>query len=273
MGSGQSLPPGEALYIQEPACCSGFKFKFSFECQSKPASLGGVPSDKWSAFQTAVDGEARQIINNEMIWLIIIPFIVISHFAEGISSMIISVLGVGVVWGASVFLTNKNKERDQSIRNLCSQFSAETGVMLEYFTAHTGVCKPKGARIVRAIIVQGGGAATIGSIAMTGTTLMSVQVPPGAQSGQTVQIQTASGPMNVVVPQGLAAGETFQVQVPAAPVPVVQATPVQATPLPTVQATAVTSPASVHPKVDEDNPNMEEAGKATSQSAKIPEAN
>jgi len=53
--------------------------------------------------------------------------------------------------------------------------------------------------------------------AQQGQQMMAVQVPEGSAAGQTLQIQSASGPMNVVIPQGVAAGQTFQVQVPTAP--------------------------------------------------------
>jgi hypothetical protein len=247
MGSGPSLPPGEALYIQEPTCCSGGKLKFQFE-YSQPASLASVPSDKWVKFQSAVHEQATQILNNEMAWLFFIPFWLLTVGVPE-SGFFLGIIGFALVLGGSFYVVNQNKQRDNQISELCTQFTAETGVALQYYQQYTGACKPKGARTVRAIIITSM-PSTIG--VATGpavTTMMSVQVPPGAQAGQTLQIQTASGPMNVIVPEGVAEGETFQVGVPAAPIPTVQATPVA------VQATQVQA-TPVQAQVDEENPNM-----------------
>lgn len=271
--SGTSLPSGEHLFIQEPQCCSGGKIKFSFQCQSQPASLAAVPSDKWSTFQSAVDEQARQIFNNEMSFLFFIPGAILSHVVPGIAGMAISIIFLVGAIGGGMFAIKKNQERDNTISNLCAQFSSETGTGLQYHTEYTGFCKPRGAQTVRVIVIMyspsAAGPATIGA------QMMSVQVPPGATAGQTLQIQTATGPMNVVIPEGVSEGQNFSVQVPAAAptvqaIPTVQATPVtvQATP---VQATPVAksgtaTPTQVSPEVDEDNPNMEVG-------AKVKEAN
>jgi len=231
------------LYIQEPACCSGFKWSFGFQ-HSKPASLSGVPSDKWSAFQSSVHDQASAIKNNEMLFLGFIPFWLLAIVVRDVG-FILSIVGFALLVGGSFMIINQNQQKDIKIKELCDQFGAETGITLQYYTQYTGFCKPKGAQTVRAIIITSSVPATIGAVvgAPVGTTMMSVQVPPGAQAGQTLQIQTASGPMNVVVPQGMAEGQSFQVHVPAGPqIPTVQATPVQA--IPTVQATPVTPEAN-----------------------------
>lgn len=211
-------------------------------------------------FKTAVDDKARQLVNNEMIWLIMIPGVILSHVVRDFG-FIFAIAFIALSFGAAKVVVDKNKVFDDEIRGLCDKFSSETGRTIQYYTQYTGLCKPKHAQTMRAIVICSSSPATIGAVVgppvATGTTTMSVQVPPGVQAGQTLQIQTASGPMNVVVPQGVAEGGTFQVQVPAAPIPTVQATPVivQAAP---VQATPVAAePSQVQPTVDEDNPNME----------------
>jgi len=160
---------------------------------------------------------------------------------------------------------NKNKQCDDNIHQLCSKFSAETGQQLTYYTAYTGFCKPKHARVCRAIVIPPPGlvGGPVGSaVAVAPAQMLSVQVPPGASAGTQLQVQTPSGPMNVVVPAGVSEGQTFQVQLPAvqptAAIVTVQATPVAPTPL--VQATPVTAaatPSQAKPDPDEDNPNLE----------------
>lgn len=257
MGNGSSIPPGEPLYIQEPACCSGFKFAFSFEC-SQPVSLSSVNANKWSEFQTAVHENAIKIKNNELLALGLIPFFLVAQVIR--EAFFLGFVGAILVIGASLYIIQQNQTHDNAIRDLCAKFSSENGIALLYHTEYTGCCKPKGAKTVRAVIIQTAGAplgAVVGP-AVAATTTMSVQVPPGAQSGQTLQIQTASGLMQVVVPQGVAEGQSFQVQVPPSQAQMVT---VQATPV-TVQATPATSTSEVTPAIDEENPNMEADPKA-----------
>jgi len=57
------------------------------------------------------------------------------------------------------------------------------------------------------------------------TQTMQIQCPAGSSAGDTLQINTASGPMQLTVPPGIGEGMSFQVQVPAAaPVSIVAAT-------------------------------------------------
>ena len=91
---------------------------------------------------------------------------------------------------------------------------------VEYRTAWTGVCKPRGARTARIIaFVPPGG------VQIPGQTIMA-QVPPGAVAGQTLQIQTPQGIQMATIPSGVSAGQTFTFTVGAPQV--VQAQVVQA---------------------------------------------
>lgn len=51
----------------------------------------------------------------------------------------------------------------------------------------------------------------------THTTTLTVQVPAGVTSGQTIQVETSWGPMKVVVPAGVSEGGCFPMQVPLPP--------------------------------------------------------
>lgn len=49
--------------------------------------------------------------------------------------------------------------------------------------------------------------------------LLTVMCPANVTPGQTIQVQTPSGPMNAVVPEGIAPGQTFIISIaPAAPI-------------------------------------------------------
>lgn len=276
MGADQSLPHGEPLYIQEPACCSGFKWRFGFEV-SQPASLSGLASNKWSEFQVAVHQNAVNIKNNELVWFACILMPIIGNAIPGYGYFISWGLFLAII-ALQMYVVKQNKIYDDAIRDLCNKFSSENGVTLQYCAQYTGMCKPKHAKTTRAIVIQSPGVAIGGvvgpAVAVASSAPISVQVPPGVTSGQTLQIQTPSGLMNVVVPDGVSEGQTFQVQVPVAPTPqivTVQATPVPVAPTPqtqvvTAQATKV-APASGAPNADEDNPNMEAPASSNSQSA------
>eukprot|EP00746_Dinoflagellata_sp_MGD_P040101 gnl/MRDRNA2_/MRDRNA2_196781_c0_seq1.p1 gnl/MRDRNA2_/MRDRNA2_196781_c0~~gnl/MRDRNA2_/MRDRNA2_196781_c0_seq1.p1 ORF type:complete len:297 (-),score=55.46 gnl/MRDRNA2_/MRDRNA2_196781_c0_seq1:57-947(-) len=270
MGVNNSHPPGEAYYVQKPECCGGCKFKCSFEVD-QPASLAAVPSSKWTAFQTEVDTNAKQIINQDMLWFILLLGMIPT---EGFPLFIIIIV---LITGASTVITQKNKKLDDNIRDLCAKFSSETGTSLQYFTQHTGCCKPKGAQVCRVILVQQapmsvGASPIVGApvgapVSTTGPQVITVQVPPDAMPGQMLQIQTASGPMNVTVPPGTGPGQTFQVQIPSvaqAQVVTVQATPVNTT------ATPVSTTAKPAEPLDEDNPNLEATKDNPQSSASTP---
>ena len=93
-------------------------------------------------------------------------------------------------------------------------------VTVEYRTAWTGFCKPKGARTARIIaFVPSGG------MQIPGQTI-TVQVPPGAVAGQTLRVPTPHGIQMATIPSGVSAGQTFTL-LPGAP-QVVQAQVVQA---------------------------------------------
>eukprot|EP00746_Dinoflagellata_sp_MGD_P033746 gnl/MRDRNA2_/MRDRNA2_180608_c0_seq1.p1 gnl/MRDRNA2_/MRDRNA2_180608_c0~~gnl/MRDRNA2_/MRDRNA2_180608_c0_seq1.p1 ORF type:complete len:333 (-),score=27.59 gnl/MRDRNA2_/MRDRNA2_180608_c0_seq1:124-1122(-) len=265
MGNFASTPPGEPLYIQDPQCCeTRFSFMFLYD---KPKSLSWVDNHAWSEFALSVDKSARRIKNPDVIMFGFLPIFFLLMFVFPIAMFVLIPVEIGI----ALYLVNQNKQFDAQITQACAEFSAKVGVNIQYCTEYTGCCKPKGARTWRAIcvpnhVVMPMGYGTPVTTAPANTTVMNVQVPEGVTSGQTIQIQTSSGPMNVVVPAGVSAGQSFQVQVPV--VPTVTATPVQATPVGTpvqvtpvaaVQPTQATTKSPDPPKTDadEDNPNNE----------------
>eukprot|EP00746_Dinoflagellata_sp_MGD_P034113 gnl/MRDRNA2_/MRDRNA2_18141_c0_seq2.p1 gnl/MRDRNA2_/MRDRNA2_18141_c0~~gnl/MRDRNA2_/MRDRNA2_18141_c0_seq2.p1 ORF type:complete len:192 (-),score=8.82 gnl/MRDRNA2_/MRDRNA2_18141_c0_seq2:67-642(-) len=167
MGTRQSLPPGQPLYIQKPAwCCSGCHCRFRFNIEAKPAMLETVPSEKWSEFQAEVNENAQELTNHEFITMIFLFPLVMLPF-----------LSTRLVWVTFVGLTPllivhnvvacRNHRYDKKIRELCEEFSYDCGVNVRYCTRCTnrfilGFCiKPSPLQTSRVIVVQSGGT-TIG---------------------------------------------------------------------------------------------------------------
>eukprot|EP00438_Fugacium_kawagutii_P004469 Skav232392 [mRNA] locus=scaffold1077:458354:463892:- [translate_table: standard] len=65
---------------------------------------------------------------------------------------------------------------------------SECLVSVEYRTAWTGVCKPRGARTARVIALVPQGSANV-----WGGASVAVTVPPGVTAGQQLQVQTPAG--------------------------------------------------------------------------------
>lgn len=152
----EPLPPGETLYIQEPACCSRLKPRMSFYVD-KPVSLEAVPSDKWDQFQSEVNHYAKQIINHELLMLCLIPIVVLSWLpsfpATNFLNTLIKCATPLVPFGGSYIVVNRNKKFDNCIRGLCAEFARESGIPMQYHTQYTGLCKNLDKFSCRAIVV------------------------------------------------------------------------------------------------------------------------
>ena len=112
-------------------------------------------------------------------------------------------------------LKGQNEKLDREIHNLCQRYSDGT-VALKYHTEFTETCKPKHAKIYRALCITPATAPTM---------QMQVTCPDTSKGGDSIQIQAPCGVMAVVVPAGVGPGGIFMVTVPA--VPMADAVPVQ----------------------------------------------
>jgi len=162
--------------------------------------------------------------------------------------------GIIILIITQVSFRNHNATVDRAIENLCRRTSTSNCQFL-YQTAWTGACKPKGARTYRALVIAPGGlsgsanvpgvmsfgmasgvgmhqSASIAPVtqgvpvaaAISASSTMRVNCPPGSRPGDTVQIMAPSGQaLMVTVPAGVGPGGQFDVQMPSAPVPVVEA--------------------------------------------------
>eukprot|EP00747_Dinoflagellata_sp_TGD_P097067 gnl/TRDRNA2_/TRDRNA2_167017_c0_seq13.p1 gnl/TRDRNA2_/TRDRNA2_167017_c0~~gnl/TRDRNA2_/TRDRNA2_167017_c0_seq13.p1 ORF type:complete len:288 (+),score=34.15 gnl/TRDRNA2_/TRDRNA2_167017_c0_seq13:63-926(+) len=148
------------------------------------------------------------------------------------------VITVAVYFGLNYLKTKINNKKDEEIREACAEFQKAGGgqITVEYQTRFTGMCKPKGARPAR-LVVLSPAMAPVGTMPyapeqmamaapMEGTsTLVTVMVPEGVNPGGTLRIQVPGGQeADVVVPAGLVAGQSFQAQVPTQAPSVIQAT-------------------------------------------------
>uniref|UniRef100_A0A6U4NWL6 Transmembrane protein n=1 Tax=Hemiselmis andersenii TaxID=464988 RepID=A0A6U4NWL6_HEMAN len=66
------------------------------------------------------------------------------------------VLGIATIvagTGGMLYLKTLNQRIDEDIEHVCMQYSRQLGVNIAYLRKWTGVCKPKHARIFRAVVV------------------------------------------------------------------------------------------------------------------------
>ena len=143
------------------------------------------------------------------------------------------------ILGGRFAISNRNQSQDMVIRMACQQLvsSSQGAFAAEYRTMWTGHCRPKGARVMRVIVIspatgsaaayaqpimvtvpQGATAGQIGvsklaqSLSPSDKTLSgqrffsSFFVAPGNTAGATLQVQTPSGLQSVTVPPGVAPG-------------------------------------------------------------------
>lgn len=180
-----------------------------------------VPDQEWNDFAAKIKSSARQIKNNDLVPLIIIPLAALIYVVCMVvlknrqMLMVVSIVPLAIM-GVLIFLiTSRNEQHDDAIRKACKEFadSHREAFSMEYWTKYTGVCKPKGAMAQRCIIVRPP------SVPIGGAPTIAVTVPAGSVPGTVMQVQTASGQqVQFTVPPGVKEGQTIQIQVPGAAV-------------------------------------------------------
>ena len=238
-------PPANATVfdIERAEQCSGCSARNWNEQMSQPAVAANWSSQRWMDFSSQMASHVRSFKKDgySIYGLLLIPvgllILVVNLMMpreEGQFSFldIIHVpfifLAVLVTVCLSTSMRNANQAIDGKITALCREFS-DSSVHLQYVTAFTETCKPKGARTYRGLYISPGSVA-VAALPSTQSQLMMVTCPPGVKAGDMIQIMTGAGPMQVPVPAGVSEGATFQVQVPA-PATVVAAAVVQAHPM------------------------------------------
>ncbi|CAE7434965.1 unc-89 [Symbiodinium natans] len=249
MGSyNMSCPPGgTVIALQDPQEC--FSGKPTWKETSKPQTLAALPETVWKDFAGKVSDACNRCWDERLPFcgLIFIIFPFVNAFSNITSSsnsdsvginlgMVISsfcmLLAFLTILGGRFAISNRNQSQDMVIRMACQQLvsSSQGAFAAEYRTMWTGHCRPKGARVMRVIVIS----PATGSAAAYAQPIM-VTVPQGATAGATLQVQTPSGLQSVTVPPGVAPGQTFSFTptpaVVAPPVVVVQAQVVGGAPL------------------------------------------
>jgi len=244
--------------------CNGRQFDAHMP---KPSCAAAWPDSRWREFASEMsrlvgtyknDGKAHYALLLIPVGIILMLVSISSGAVGGLGGIIhvpITFLAILLFFTMMSSMKQHNERVDAQIQQLCASQS-DGVVSVRLVTAWTQVCKPKHARTYRGLYISPAGAdvrgmsmgmvpapqmammppqavqgmvvAQAAAVQPMPTQMMQVVCPPGSKAGDTIQIQTGSGPMQLVVPAGVFEGMSFQVSVPAAQAPIVTAMAVPA---------------------------------------------
>lgn len=172
MGHGYSVgtqtPPGGSVhYVQNPheQCAPN-----NNQLHAMPALQGAaIPPNEFDEFKGRLNGLVATFVNENRTMLLIIPVVVTAAFLASMAITllipdspfsrlvnIVSLIGIGGGIFVHIRQRSANQGVDSAIAALCGEYTARWSgahnVFVRYDTAHTGVCKPKHARTMRALV-------------------------------------------------------------------------------------------------------------------------
>jgi hypothetical protein len=259
-----SAPPGAVEIVIESddwcgmEACTGRTFD---RHQDKP-SFVTMTDREWTTFTHTIHGYVKcyKPENMGFLILILLPIGAVANmFMRGddecdsrncglpFGSMFFFVMAIIGFIFATTTMRRINMAIDAKIDEVCHA-NTSGSTLFQFQTRWTNVCKPRGARTYRAIVIAPGPSAGSPAVAPTAagvavppsgvaiptgvvvtvavqpaTTRIRVTCPPGQGAGDSITVQAPSGgPYTVTVPEGVQSGALFDVELPAAPPLVVE---------------------------------------------------
>merc|ERR1711879_363655 len=151
---------GALLYVQNTGCYVQPSFS-----EPKPGNLAMIPDVTWKTFHDKVEQAASNLYSEKVqligfasaVPLLLLPRLLLGDLWANANlfglNILLGLLACAAFLGPMYWIVQKNKVQDESIMQACNELARAAGVSVEYRTAYTGFCKPKGASPFRAIAI------------------------------------------------------------------------------------------------------------------------